>query len=110
MRTGKKHIKHMKNATFPCRELSCIYPAICRALCAAHYAQARRGVPLRLKYCVTEELQLVPWLDVSAPVPDFVELQRPKWEWTGNEQSLLDADEAAHPLEDSQSSEEKTTS
>jgi hypothetical protein len=63
-------------------------------------------VPLRLKYCATEELQLVPWLDVS----DFVELQRPKWEWTGNEQSLLDADEAAHPLEDSQSSEEKTTS
>jgi hypothetical protein len=52
----------------------------------------------------------VPWLNVSASVPDIVELDRPKWTWDGDEQSLLDADEAAHPLEDSQSSEEKTTS
>ena len=85
--------RHHTNGKFPCRELSCERLALCRALCSLHYNQAKRGVPLSLKYCADTSPQLVPWIKVPAPIPAAVELGRPKWEWGGDEDSLIDADE-----------------
>jgi hypothetical protein len=85
--------RHTKNASFPCRELSCERLALCRALCAKHYNQARHGWKLPLKYCSDTSPQVVSWLKVPAPVPAIVELGRAKWEFDGDEQSLIDADE-----------------
>lgn len=98
---GKGSMARRRNqkANFPCRELTCERLAMCRALCAKHYWQAKKGVKMPLKYCATEEPQLVPWLKVPAPIPPGPNRfgldvpPRPKWEWNGDEQSLIEAAE-----------------
>lgn len=99
---GKGSMARRRNPkpNFPCRELTCERLSISRGLCAKHYWQAKRGIKLSLKYCATEEPQFVPWLKVPAPIPPPVpnrfglELPaRQKWEFDGDEQSLIEAAE-----------------
>ena len=96
-----KNIDTETGDPYPCRVQGCERPAICKGLCNTDYVRAKRGLRLPLKGSFSPEPTIVPWL--FEPVMEPV---RPKWEFAGNEQSLIDADEANN-LEVEQSEENK---